>query len=98
MFKSIEFKESEFIYGIATYVITDDDFIVEYTTDDTKPSINIVMDFYEKKNLNVAANVALCFRFFEKTGFNSKRELIALKANKKYKQYYEDIIKYLSLV
>lgn len=62
--------------------------------------VNILIDTYSKRNLNVPANLALYMRFIERTYILPIWKQITYHRdnNPKFSAYEKDIQKYLSLV
>ena len=104
MFRSYTFKN--YIVGLTKSFIEDDDFKEVIENDFDSELIRIifthaVIETYEKRNLNVPANLAIGFKWFSEVSYTgiSIQEIIDYNKehNPLYGKYADDVEKYLML-
>lgn len=102
MFISFERVRRDDFYSY-DYIITDTDFVETGTFEEAVGTGVAVIDVYEKRNLNVAANLAIALKWqsnnHEIYGFDIQHYLNWNKEyNPKFLKYEQDIQKYLLLM
>ena len=94
MFKAINMQNT----SLLCYEITDDNFIIKYNGPFTWVDItNKIIEEYEKRNLNVAANLILWFRHYS-CDIIQEQIFWATKHIENYDKYKDEIEKYLLLI
>jgi hypothetical protein len=80
------------------YMIIDSDF--EEVGSDNMDGLGLIIDIYEKRNLNVAANLTQAILYLEKYFARTIIDIIKenKKNNPKFSKYEKDIEKYLILI
>lgn len=103
MFKSVNLIKFINETDSSLWNIIDDGFeeLIEIFDDNQAGSLhNQIISVYERRKLNVAANIILLFKFLEKEWCQSIENQIwyQFKYNKNYKKYHNDVEKYLLLI
>ena len=101
MFQAYTFKHDD-INKCIHYTIIDTDFVENIILHwvGSGGIGEAVIEVYEKRNLNVSANLVRAFRYFCKTHMNDINGLIKFNIDRcvKYKKYADDVQKYLMLI
>jgi len=102
MFKDIIYTQDNFVYSI---IINDSDFnqLIRLKSTARINILEVFVSLYEIKNKNVAKNLALLLIYQKSKNiykYNTDTELSleCIKTSIVLKKYYNDVIKYMSLI